>query len=109
MLTREAQDRLTRVGRGTPMGELLRRYWFPVAASSEVSEGSALEVMLLNESLALFRSPSGEVGLLDRRCPHRGASLGYGIPEDDGLRCPYHGWRFGRDGRCNETPAEPVS
>ena len=63
MLTREAQDRLTRVGRGTPMGELLRRYWFPVAASSEVSEGSALEVMLLGESLALFRSPSGEVGL----------------------------------------------
>jgi 5,5'-dehydrodivanillate O-demethylase len=108
MLTQEAQNRLTQVGHGTPMGELLRRYWFPVAASSELPPESVLEVMLLGEQLALWRSPDGKPGLIARRCPHRGASLGYGIPEDDGLRCPYHGWRFDRDGQCNDQPAEPA-
>lgn len=108
MLTREAQDRFTRVGPGTPMGELLRRYWFPVAATAELPDNTAIEVMLLGEPLALFRSPSGKIGLIARRCPHRGVSLGYGMVEDEGLRCAYHGWRFGPDGQCNETPAEPA-
>jgi 5,5'-dehydrodivanillate O-demethylase len=107
MLTAEANERLTRVGPGTPMGNLLRRYWHPIAATSELAKESVLAVRLLGEDLALYRTPSGGLGLIARRCPHRGASLAYGIPEEDGLRCPYHGWKFSADGTCLEQPAEP--
>jgi len=66
-----------------------------------------LPITLLGENLALYRTEAGELGLVSQRCPHRGASLAYGIPEDDGLRCPYHGWLFNGTGQCLEQPAEP--
>jgi 5,5'-dehydrodivanillate O-demethylase oxygenase subunit len=107
MLSKEANERLTRVGPGTPMGELLRRYWYPVATVPELESEPVLAVKLLGENLALYRNDAGELGLVSERCPHRGASLAYGIPEDDGLRCAYHGWKFSPQGRCLEQPAEP--
>jgi 5,5'-dehydrodivanillate O-demethylase len=107
MLSKEANERLTQVGMGTPMGELLRRYWHPVATLPELLEEPVLAVTVLGENLALYRTEKGELGLVAQRCPHRGASLAYGIPEEDGLRCPYHGWKFSRSGSCLEQPAEP--
>ncbi|MGE3272375.1 MAG: Rieske 2Fe-2S domain-containing protein, partial [Chloroflexota bacterium] len=74
------------------MGNLLRRYWHPLAAVSQVEKEPVLAVKLLGEHLALYRAPNGELGLMSERCPHRGASMAYGIPENEGLRCPYHGW-----------------
>jgi 5,5'-dehydrodivanillate O-demethylase len=103
------QERLTRVGPGTPMGGLLRRYWHPVAVSSELAAGQARRVRLLGEDLALFRLPDGTPGLVAERCPHRGASLACGRVDTKGLRCPYHGWQFDVAGRCLEMPAEPDS
>lgn len=108
MLTKEANERLTRVGPGTPMGNLLRRYWHPVATAAELEKEPVLPVKLLGEHLALYRSPNGTLGLTAERCPHRGASMAYGIPEVDGLRCPYHGWKFSGEGVCLEMPAEPA-
>jgi 5,5'-dehydrodivanillate O-demethylase len=108
MLTRDMNERLTRVGPGTPMGELQRRYWHPIATVPELDAEPVLAVTVLGENLALFRSDSGALGLVAQRCPHRGASLAYGIPEEDGLRCPYHGWKFSHRGQCLEQPAEPV-
>ena len=107
MLTPVQQKTLTQVGPGTPMGELLRRYWLPVAASSELRPGTVLPVRLLGEDLALFRTTSDALGLLDARCPHRGASLAYGVVDECGVRCPYHGWKFDAAGACLEIPATP--
>jgi 5,5'-dehydrodivanillate O-demethylase len=107
MLTAEENARLSRVGPGTPMGSLLRRYWYPVATSTELAREPVLPVALLGEELTLYRTERGELGLVARRCPHRGVSLAYGIPEEDGLRCPYHGWKFDAQGACLEQPAEP--
>lgn len=107
MLTQEMNERLTRVGPGTPVGELLRRYWQPVAAVSQLDDEPVLAVKVLGENLALYRADNGEMGLMAQRCPHRGASLAYGIPEEGGLRCPYHGWKFSPAGQCTEQPAEP--
>src|SRR4051812_21042838 len=107
MLTSEQNQRLTQVGPGTPSGELLRRYWWPVAVIGELAAEPVLAVKLLGENLALYRTDEGKLGLVSQRCPHRGASLAYGIPEEDGLRCPYHGWRFDQNGQCNDQPAEP--
>jgi 5,5'-dehydrodivanillate O-demethylase len=105
-MKQEEQDALTRVGPGTPMGELLRRYWLPVAASSEIAAGGTRAVRLLGEDLVLFRSPDGALGLLEERCPHRGTRLRYGSVSDAGLRCPYHGFLFDRGGACLEIPGE---
>jgi 5,5'-dehydrodivanillate O-demethylase len=107
VLTREANERLTRVGPGTPGGELLRRYWHPIATVPDLDAEPVLAITLLGENLALYRTDEGKLGLVAQRCPHRGASLAYGIPEQDGLRCPYHGWKFSAQGRCLEQPAEP--
>lgn len=107
MLTKDANIRLTQVGPGTPGGNFLRRYWHPVATVSQLDAEPVLAVKLLGENLALYRSPNGELGLTAERCPHRGASMAYGIPEDGGLRCPYHGWKFDGQGTCLEMPAEP--
>jgi 5,5'-dehydrodivanillate O-demethylase len=107
MLTKEANERLTQVGPGTPMGNLLRRYWYPVATTTELAQEPVLPVRLLGEDLALFQTEQGALGLVTQRCPHRGASLAYGIPEEDGLRCCYHGWKFNAQGACLEQPAEP--
>lgn len=108
MLTLDQNQRLTQVGPGTPMGSLLRRYWHPVATIAELDEDPVRAVKLLGESLALYRTEKGDLGLVAQRCPHRGASLAYGIPEEDGLRCPYHGWKFDSLGSCLEMPAEPT-
>jgi 5,5'-dehydrodivanillate O-demethylase oxygenase subunit len=106
MLTKEHNERLTRVGPGTPMGDLMRRYWHPIAALSQMKERDTLPIRLLGEDLVLYRDLSGTYGLLEARCPHRSMSLVYGIPEKCGLRCPYHGWAFDETGACIEQPYE---
>lgn len=106
MLSREENDQLTRVGPGTPMGAVLRHYWYPVAFVRELDEFPVKQVRLLGEEWAVFKTPEGEYGVVDERCPHRGASLAYGIVEDGGLRCGYHGWKFNTDGECVEILAE---
>ncbi|HEY2990514.1 MAG TPA: Rieske 2Fe-2S domain-containing protein [Candidatus Binatia bacterium] len=109
MLTREENERLTRVGSGTPAGELLRRYWLPVAPVRELTEENpTLHARILGEDLVVFRDQSGRVGLLDDRCPHRGASVLYGRVEKRGIACAYHGWLFDTAGDCLECPAEPA-
>lgn len=107
MLTQEQNDMLTRVGRGTPAGELMRRYWHPIAAQEDLAVNWTYPVRLLGEDLVLFRDRTGKIGLLERHCPHRRASLVNGIPTEEGLRCPYHGWAFGHDGQCLDQPNEP--
>jgi len=99
-------DELTRVGPGTPMGELLRRYWHPVGLISDANE-TPRQIRVLGEDLILFRDKAGRPGLLHPRCAHRGASLYYGRVEEEGIRCCYHGWMFAVDGRCVEQPCEP--
>jgi len=106
VLTKEENERLTRVGPGTPCGELMRRYWHPIAASSQLASHGTKAVRLLGEDLVLYRDRSGRLGLVGDRCPHRRASMLYGVPEEDGLRCAYHGWRFDAAGRCTEQPYE---
>jgi 5,5'-dehydrodivanillate O-demethylase len=106
MLSKEKNEQLTRVGPGTPMGELLRRYWWPIATSSMLGE-RPIARRLLGEDLVLFRDKSGTLGLLEERCPHRRASLSMGCVEQNGLRCGYHGWVFSSDGKCIEQPPEP--
>ena len=106
MLTAEENERLMRVGPGTPMGELMRRYWHPVAAVAELDENPVKAVKILGESLVVYRDRKGGYGLIDDTCPHRRISLEYGIPENEGLRCPYHGWLFDGSGQCLEMPAE---
>jgi len=109
VLSEEENEILTRVGPGTLMGNLLRRYWIPACLSAEVPEpgGAPARVRLLGEDLVAFRDTNGEVGLVDEHCPHRGASLYFGRNEDCGLRCVYHGWAFDRTGQCIDMPSEP--
>ena len=107
MLTAEQNDELTQVAPGTPMGELLRRYWYPVAFTRELEEFPVKHARLLGEDFArVTRRRRGRYGIVPEACPHRRASLAYGVVEADGLRCPYHGWLFGTDGACLEQPAE---
>ena len=110
MLTREENELLTRVGRGTPCGELLRRYWHPVAAAGELTEEKPIKaVKILGEELVVYRDKRGQHGLVGEHCPHRLASLAYGRVDDEGIRCPYHGWKFDGTGKCLEQPAEPAN
>ncbi len=97
---------LTEVRRGTPMGELLRRYWHPVGLASDAGE-TPRRVRVLGEDLILFRDRQGRAGLLHERCAHRGASLYYGRTEAQGIRCCYHGWLFDVQGQCVDQPCEP--
>jgi 5,5'-dehydrodivanillate O-demethylase len=106
MLSREDNERLTRVGRGTPMGELLRRYWHPVAATSEFGGPFPLKRRLLGDDLIVYRDPSGHYGAIEPRCPHRGASLEFACIEKGGVRCAYHGWKYDRTGQCVDQPVE---
>lgn len=108
VLTDEQNARLTEVGPGTPGGELLRRYWQPVGASAEVRRRGVIAVRVLGEDLVLFASEGAGFGLVQRRCPHRSASLAYGIPDENGLRCAYHGWYFNPEGRCIEQPYDDL-
>ena len=108
MMTQEENDLLTQTDRGTPMGELMRRYWQPVALSEELPEGGApIPVKIMGEELVLYRDEQGKLGLLGIHCPHRGADLSYGRVEEGGLRCIYHGWLFDKQGRCLDQPWEP--
>ena len=109
MLTTQENERLTRVGRGTPMGETLRRYWLPAALSAELPErdGPPVRVRMLGEDLIAFRDSTGAVGLIDAYCPHRRAPMFFGRNEECGLRCVYHGWKFDRNGTCVDMPSEP--
>ncbi len=107
--TREQNERLTQIGPGTPMGNLLRRYWQPVAVAVELEQEPVRRVRFLGEDLTLYRSESGEYGLVTDRCPHRCMSLEYGIPDKKGLRCAYHGWVFSANGDCVEQPFEDRS
>jgi phthalate 4,5-dioxygenase len=109
MISAEDNELLTRVGAGTAMGEMLRRFWMPAALAEEISEpgGAPLRLRLLGENLVAFRNSEGKVGLLDEQCPHRGASLALGVNAEGGLRCLYHGWKYGVDGACMDVPTEP--
>lgn len=102
---KQQNDVLTRVGPGTPMGELMRQYWLPAVMSSElIADGDPVRLRLLGEDLIAFRTTSGAVAVMDHRCPHRCASLFYGRNEEDGIRCIYHGWKYSADGVCVEMP-----
>jgi 5,5'-dehydrodivanillate O-demethylase len=105
MLTREKNERLTRVGAGTPMGELLRRYWHPVAAVSEFGK-FPLPRKLLGEEILVYRDLDGNFGAIGPRCPHRGASLALACVENGGIRCAYHGWKYDHSGQCVSQPPE---
>ena len=107
----EDNELLTRVGPGTPMGELFRRYWLPALLSEELPEPDCapVRVRLLGEDLVAFRDSNGRVGLLGEYCSHRRASLFYGRVEDCGLTCIYHGWKYDADGNVVDTPAEPAT
>jgi nitrite reductase/ring-hydroxylating ferredoxin subunit len=106
MLSHEDNERLTRVGAGTAMGELMRRYWHPVATSEQLPgpDCDPLRIKLLGERYVAFRDTDGKVGVLDELCMHRGASLAIGRVEEGGIRCLYHGWKFAVDGTILETP-----
>jgi len=106
MLSAENNTLLTRVGPGTPMGDLMRRYWHPIAPVAELLENPIKKVRILGEDLVLFRDGEGKFGLIEERCPHRGASFEFGIPQHNGIRCGYHGWHFDTQGRCLDTPME---
>ena len=110
MLTREENELLTRTGPGTPMGGFIRRHWVPVIFSSDLPAPDCppKRVKLLGERLVAWRSTNGQVGLVEERCPHRGASMFFGRNEEDGLRCVYHGWKFDVSGQCVDMPSEPA-
>ena len=110
MLTKEENELLTSVGRGTPGGELLRRYWMPIACTGELTEQKPIKaVRLLGEDLVVYRDKAGRYGVVGEQCPHRKASLAFGRVDEVGIRCPYHGWKFDCTGKCLEMPAEPES
>ena len=109
VLTRDENETLTRVNQGTPMGDLMRRYWLPTLLSSELPEPDCapVRVRLLGEQLIAFRDTLGKVGLLSEFCPHRLTSLFFGRNEEGGLRCVYHGWKFDTAGNCLDMMNEP--
>ena len=109
MLTREDNELLTNVEKGSPMGEVFRRFWIPALLAEELAgpDCAPVEITLLGEHLVAFRDTDGKVGLMDKYCPHRGAPLFYGRNEECGLRCVYHGWKFDVDGNCTDIPNAP--
>lgn len=110
-MNKEMSETLTRVGPGTPMGELMRRYWVPALMSSEIAQadGPQVRVQLLGEKLLAFRNTEGRACLIDEFCSHRGVSLYFGRNEENGIRCAYHGVKFDGDGRCVDVPSSPQS
>lgn len=106
MLTKTESDMLTQVVPGSRMGNLLRRYWQPIAAAAELKKNPVLPVRLFGEDLILFRTTREDLGLIGNRCLHRGMSLAYGIPQDNGLRCCYHGWTYNIEGIVVDMPFE---
>jgi phthalate 4,5-dioxygenase len=110
MLRKEQNDLLTQTGPATPMGRMFRSYWIPALLAEELPENECppVRVKLLSERLLAFRDTQGRYGLIDEFCAHRGVSLWFGRNEDNGLRCPYHGWKYDYTGQCIEVPSEPV-
>ena len=110
MLTHDDNERLTRTGAGTAMGDYFRRFWQPVALCEELPapDGEPVRVVIMGEHLLAFRDSSGRVGLVSPRCPHRGADLYFGRNEEDGLRCAFHGWKFNVEGNCVDMPSMPA-
>src|SRR5262249_39894942 len=108
VLSPEKNRLLTQVGPGTPMGELLRRYWMPIGGASELDKNPIKPIRLMGEDLVLYKDQGGRFGLLDRHCPHRRADLSYGFVEETGLRCNYHGWLMDESGRCLEQPYDDI-
>ena len=106
MLTEAENRTLTQIGPGTPMGDLLRRYWQPIAAVAELESVPVRPVRLLGEDLVLYRDDGGHIGLIERACAHRLTDLAYGVREQYGLRCPLHGWLYNEEGRCLDMPWE---
>jgi 5,5'-dehydrodivanillate O-demethylase len=106
MVSDEQNRVLTEVGPGTPGGELMRRYWHPIAALSELDDRPTKRVRVLGEDLVLYKDASGNLGLIEAHCPHRSAALALGFPDERGLRCMYHGWLWDRTGACLEQPNE---
>ena len=109
MLTPAQNERLVRVGPGTPMGNLLRRYWMPIAGVSEFDTTSTKPIRLMGEDLVLYKDLGGTYGLVQRQCPHRRADLSFGMVEAQGLRCSYHGWQFDHHGACIHQPFEDTA
>ena len=109
MLSKEENEFACRVGPGTPMGELFRRFWLPAMLADELPDAdcSPVRLRLLGEDLVAFRDSNGKIGVVEAHCPHRGASLYFGRNEECGIRCVYHGWKFDVSGKCLEQPAEP--
>jgi phenylpropionate dioxygenase-like ring-hydroxylating dioxygenase large terminal subunit len=109
MLSTADNEQITRVGKGTPMGDVMRRYWMPILLGWELAEPDCdpVRVRVLGEDLVAFRDTSGRLGLLADACPHRRVSLYFGRNEENGLRCVYHGWKFDVDGNCVDMPSEP--
>jgi phthalate 4,5-dioxygenase len=105
----EENELLTRIGPGTPMGELFRRYWIPALFSDELPgpDCAPVRVRLLGEDLVAFRDTADQIALVEPHCPHRGAPLFFGRNEESGLRCVFHGWKFDVRGNCVDTPSEP--
>lgn len=109
MLSATDNELMTRVGAGTPMGNLMREHWIPFLFSWEIEpDGSPERVRLLGEDLIAFRDSSGKPGLIAENCPHRGASLYFGRNENNGVACIYHGWKFDVNGTCVDMPSEPA-
>lgn len=108
MLSEEKNQRLTAVGPGTAGGNLLRRYWHPIAAVDELDREPVKPVRLMGEDLVVYKDLSGKYGLIGRKCAHRRADLSYGFVEENGLRCNYHGWQYDETGRCVAQPFEEV-
>ena len=108
MMTPEDNALITRTGPGTPMGEMLRRYWIPALIATEIPEPDCppVRVKLLSEHLVAFRDTSGKIGLISEFCAHRDVSLWFGRNEENGLRCAYHGWKYDVNGQCVEVPSE---
>ena len=111
MLPTELNELITRTNAGTPMGDMMRRYWIPALLSEEIPEPDCppVQVRILGEELVAFRDTLGRIGLLEEHCLHRGTSLFYGRNEECGLRCIYHGWKYDVEGNVLDTPAEPAS
>ena len=108
-MNKEMAETLVRTGPGTPMGNLMRRYWVPILLASEIAEPDCppVRVQIVGEKLLAFRDTDGHAALIDEFCSHRGVSLYFGRNEENGIRCSYHGLKFDRTGQCVEVPSAP--